>query len=102
MTSDNRSNVKSAYSRTASNSVSRFAKVKGHQVAKMDIDQQFLLDNEVGKSLRASKTANRGVYAPLDRYTTTADTHFKYSVYNMKRDVNNTAVQRMAIERHHQ
>ena len=47
-----------------------------------------------------SKNVKREVFQPLDRYTSTADTHFKYSVYNMKRDVDNTHVQNMAATRH--
>lgn len=68
----------------------------------MDIDKAFLLNNEEGKRMTMGKNVSRDIYQPLDRYTSTADTHFKYSVYNMKRDVDNTHVQNMAAQRHEQ
>lgn len=101
-TSDSRSQARSAVSRGASSSTSRFSKFKQHTGAKLDIDKTFLMNNEAGKQMTMGKNAKREVYQPLDRYTSTADTHFKYSVYNMKRDVNNTKVQNLAAKRHDQ
>ena len=49
------------------------------------------MSTDVGKKMTIKKPVD-SVYRPLERYTNSCDTHFKYSVYNMKRDTDNTAV----------
>ena len=73
-------------------------KLSTYNQGKITVDKGFLLNSQPGKLLKSQKNANSHM-APFDKYANTCDKHFKYSVYTMKKESDEKAVQDMAEKR---